>query len=394
MLAGTNGKGTCGSLLTSALERLGLRTALYSSPHLRSFNERAMIDNAMATDDEWREALQEVEKARQETGDIGLTYFEYCTLAALWLFAQRDLDVWVLEVGLGGRLDAVNIMDADCAIITSVSLDHIQILGRTREDILYEKIAIARAGRPLVYADPSPPTNLHQLVAENEAELLQVNQDFGSRHRQLNGMEFLQGEESFYARGDQQLMVNQNDSSSQLVINIATAWQALCLLRVKNKNQRAETFAMNAVQRATIAHSWWNHNLAGRWQRESLRSAELIFDVAHNPPAAQLLAQRLKNVPQPIEMVFGMMQDKDWRGFVRPLLSLIRFWHLVPLNSERGLSLNDLSLGLKELGARTHSYPNEAALLARIQREEKRKTFIVCGSFLSGGGYAECTGCP
>ena len=145
-IAGTNGKGTCAALLETALLANGLTTGLISSPHLLSFNERIRLNGTPASDTEWLGAL---ERIKQIKGDLPLTYFEYCTLAGLLLFTERQVDVWILEVGLGGRLDAVNIIDSDCAVITSIGLDHTEILGDTREKILAEKIPVARANKPL-----------------------------------------------------------------------------------------------------------------------------------------------------------------------------------------------------------------------------------------------------
>ena len=153
-VAGTNGKGSCSALLEAMLRAGGYRTGLYTSPHLMRYNERVRVAGIEASDRELCESFEAVEAAR---GDIALTYFEYGTLAALWLFGRARIEVTVLEVGLGGRLDAVNIVDADCAVLTSVGIDHVDYLGSTRESIGREKAGIFRPGRPAVIADPEPP---------------------------------------------------------------------------------------------------------------------------------------------------------------------------------------------------------------------------------------------
>ena len=174
-IAGTNGKGTCAALLETALLANGLTTGLISSPHLLSFNERIRLNGTPASDSEWLGAL---ERIKQIKGDLPLTYFEYCTLAGLLLFTERQVDVWILEVGLGGRLDAVNIIDSDCAVITSIGLDHTEILGDTREKILAEKMPVARANKPLVMGEKHLPANFDKLVADIGAKCFLSERDF------------------------------------------------------------------------------------------------------------------------------------------------------------------------------------------------------------------------
>src|SRR5947207_2402204 len=156
-VTGTNGKGSTCAMLEAILRCAGYRTGLYSSPHLLRYNERVRVDSRDAADAHLCAAFDAVERARDDTA---LTYFEYATLAAAWLFARENLDAWILEVGLGGRLDAVNVFDADCAVLTSVDMDHMDYLGPTREDIGREKAGIFRAGRPAVVADAKPPKSV------------------------------------------------------------------------------------------------------------------------------------------------------------------------------------------------------------------------------------------
>ena len=376
-IAGTNGKGSCASLLATALHASGFRYALYTSPHVRSFNERACIDGAAATDEDWCSALQEVEEARQKT-KLPLTYFEYATLAAFLLFSRYDLDVWILEVGLGGRLDAVNVMDADCAVITSIGLDHTDYLGNTREAIFAEKIAIARENKPLIYADPSPPANLRQLKDEKGVRFFAVNDEFGSRRGRLAGMEFLTKGEIFYAHNDEELLMT--ESSPQLSLHYATAWQGLCLLKengIHDMRRRA----------AKIASSWRGFNLLGRWQIQQCGQARFIFDVAHNPQAAELMARRIAALREPADMIFGIMKDKEWRGFIQPLLSLVGHWHLFPLAEERALSVAELSYMLKNAGAQVSIYSDKGSLLTRLTRQ--KKIFVISGSFHTVGEIFE-----
>ena len=176
VVGGTNGKGSTSAMLESILRCAGYRTGLYTSPHLLRYNERVRIDSNDAPDAALCEAFAAVEQARADTP---LTYFEYGTLAAAWLFAREPLDAWILEVGLGGRLDAVNVFDADCALLTSIDMDHMDYLGPTREDIGREKAGIFRAGRPAVVADAKPPQSVLDAARSSGARLLLGGRDFG-----------------------------------------------------------------------------------------------------------------------------------------------------------------------------------------------------------------------
>ncbi|CAN0364807.1 unnamed protein product, partial [Phaeothamnion confervicola] len=169
LVGGTNGKGSTCAMLESILRCAGYRTGLYTSPHLLRYNERVRIDSREASDAALCDAFEAVEQAR---GGTELTYFEYGTLAAAWLFAREGLDAWILEVGLGGRLDAVNVFDPDCAVLTSVDMDHMDYLGPTREDIGREKAGIFRGGRPAVVADAKPPQSVLDAAAAKGTQLL------------------------------------------------------------------------------------------------------------------------------------------------------------------------------------------------------------------------------
>ncbi len=175
-VAGTNGKGSVCAMLEAILHASGRRVGLYTSPHLLRYNERVRVGQREATDARLAEGFDAVEQAR---GAVPLTYFEYGTLAAFWLFAREALDALVLEVGLGGRLDAVNVLDADCAVVTNIGLDHMEYLGATREAIGGEKAGVFRAGRPAILADADPPASVLAAAARLGAPLLQLGRDFG-----------------------------------------------------------------------------------------------------------------------------------------------------------------------------------------------------------------------
>jgi dihydrofolate synthase/folylpolyglutamate synthase len=276
-VAGTNGKGSTCAFLDAILRSAGYRVGLYTSPHLREYNERVRIAGTNATDANLIEAFNAVEDARLATGDaprppVTLTYFEFGTLAALWLFARANLDALILEVGLGGRLDAVNIVDADVAILTSVAIDHIDYLGPTREDIGREKAGIFRAGRPALCAEPDPPASVAATAKSIGADLLRIGQDYGYvdegsqwRYRGLRGERY--GLPFPALRGAYQLA------------NAATALAALDCLH------RQLPVSSGAVREGLLTVA-----LPGRFQVLPGRPAT-VLDVAHNPHAARALAE-------------------------------------------------------------------------------------------------------
>ncbi|HEY0296370.1 MAG TPA: bifunctional tetrahydrofolate synthase/dihydrofolate synthase, partial [Bordetella sp.] len=274
VVGGTNGKGSTCAMLESMLLAAGYKVGLYTSPHLIHFNERARLNGELVTDETLVEQFQAVEAAR---GEISLTYFEFTTLAVLRLFSRSRLDAVVLEVGLGGRLDAVNIVDADCSIVTSVDLDHMDYLGDTREAIGFEKAHIYRAGRPAICSDPVPPQSLLDYAAKIGADLWLFGHDFN-----------YSGDRQQWAYGGR----NQRRS--------ALAYPAL---RGANQllNASAAMAALESVRdRLSVPQQAVRQGLAlatlpGRFQ--ILPGQPLVvLDVAHNPHAAAVLAQNLDNM--------------------------------------------------------------------------------------------------
>ena len=274
VVGGTNGKGSTCSMLESILLAAGYKVGLYTSPHLIDFNERARVNGQIASDEALIEQFIAVEAARGETS---LTYFEFTTLAILRLFSQSRLDAVVLEVGLGGRLDAVNIIDADCAVVTSVDLDHIEYLGDTREKIGFEKAHIYRAGRPAICADPVPPQSLLDYVEQIGADLWLFSRDYNySGDRQqwaYGGREQRRSALAYPAlRGANQLL------------NASAALAALESVRDRLP-----------VPQQAVRLGLLQASLPGRFQILPGQPT-VILDVAHNPHAAAVLAQNLDNM--------------------------------------------------------------------------------------------------
>ena len=365
-VSGTNGKGSTCAMLESILQSAGYRTGLYTSPHLLRYNERVRVAGRDADDGALCEAFAAVESAR---GKVPLTYFEFGTLAAFWLFGREELDALVLEVGLGGRLDAVNLLDADCAVLTSVGIDHVEYLGDSREAIGREKAGIFRSGRPAVVADPDPPQSVLQFAHATDAKLLLIGRDFGTLNQ---GTQWSwwgpSGKRSGLAhpalRGTMQLR------------NASAALAALDSLRERLP------VAMQEVRSGLAEVS-----LPGRFQVLPGRP-QVVLDVAHNPQAAAVLAANLGEsgyAPETIA-VLGMLKDKDIAGVVRAMAPRITRWHLASLPGARGADSRLLARIFFDLKIKTpmtvHDSVAEALAAARKEAGENDK-IVVFGSFLT-----------
>ena len=315
MVAGTNGKGSTCSMLESVLLRAGYRVGLYIKPHFLHFNERARINGDMADDASLVAAFDAVEAKR---GDVPLTYFEFTTLAIMHLLAARGLDVVILEVGLGGRLDAVNVVDADVAIVTSVDIDHTDYLGDTREKIGFEKAGIFRPGKAAICSDPVPPQSLIDHANAIGADLWLLSRDFnysGDKQQWNYGGRTMRRNSLAYPslRGANQLL------------NASAALAALEVLR--------HELPVGAQE---VRTGLVTVELPGRFQVLPGRPT-VIYDVAHNPHAAATLAQNLGNMGfHPYTFaVFGVMQDKDIDGVIAPMAEYIDHWNIAQLPSPR-----------------------------------------------------------
>ncbi|HEX8739459.1 MAG TPA: bifunctional tetrahydrofolate synthase/dihydrofolate synthase [Casimicrobiaceae bacterium] len=333
-VAGTNGKGSTCAMLESIYRRAGYRTGLYTSPHLVRFNERVRIAGAEVVDATLIAAFTEVEAARsREPGQVSLTYFEFSTLAALRVFAAARLDVLVLEVGLGGRLDAVNIVDADVAVITAVDIDHVAYLGNTRDAIAHEKAGIMRSGRIAVCGDSDPPRTLVLHAREIGAPLWRIGHEYRYRVEGLQWRYEGPGGARYglphpALRGRYQLA------------NAATALAALDALR-----------ARLPVRGGALRDGLVGVELAGRFQVLPGRPAA-VLDVAHNPHAARALAATLDAMgrfPRTFA-VFGMLADKDIDGVIAALAPRIDVWHVAPLPGPRGAKAEHLAERLVAAG--------------------------------------------
>jgi dihydrofolate synthase/folylpolyglutamate synthase len=356
-VGGTNGKGSTCAMLDSIARAAGYRTGLYMSPHLVRYNERVRIGGAQASDGELCEAFAAVEAAR---GDVPLTYFEFGTLGALWLFARSRIDLAILEVGLGGRLDAVNVIDADCAVLTSIGIDHVDYLGSTRDEIGREKAGIFRPGKPAVVAEPDPPPSLFEI----RKDFLLVGRDFGYADE---GAQW-----AYWGPGGKRAGLAHPALRGKLQLRNASA--ALCALYSLEL-----PIAMQDVRRGLA-----EVELAGRFQVLPGRP-QVILDVAHNAQAAAALAQNLSAsgfAPETIA-VCGMLRDKDIASVFRATETRITRWHIASLPGPRGASAEELASHLNGHVFK-HATPAEAFAAARSEAGENDK-IVVFGSFLTVG---------
>jgi dihydrofolate synthase/folylpolyglutamate synthase len=382
VVGGTNGKGSTCAMLEAILLAAGYRVGLYTSPHLIDFVERARINGNVVAESAFTAQFAAIEAAR---GEISLTYFEYTTLAVFLLFAQAKLDVVVLEVGLGGRLDAVNIVDADCAIVTSVDLDHMDYLGDTREKIGFEKAHIFRAGKPAICSDPVPPQSLLDYSESIGAELWLFGRDFnysgdrqqwsyGGRNQRRNALAYPA------LRGANQLL------------NASAALAALESLRERIP-----------VPQQAVRLGLSQATLPGRFQILPGQPA-VVLDVAHNPHAAAVLAQNLDNMSfHPYTYaVFGMLNDKDIAGVVAKMGERIDHWFCAGLDGPRGIGATALAERVRAAlpplksghdAATIEEFPDPAAAYAAArERAGEGDRIVVFGSFVTVAAILQSLG--
>jgi dihydrofolate synthase/folylpolyglutamate synthase len=375
MVAGTNGKGSTCAMLEAMLLQSGYRVGLYIKPHFLDFNERARINGEMASDEALVAAFDAVESVR---GEVSLTYFEFTTLAIMHLISKAGVDVAILEVGLGGRLDAVNVVDADVAIVTSVDIDHTDYLGDTREKIGFEKAGIFRPGKPAICSDPMPPASLIQHAEDIGADLWLLGRDFNYQGDQQQW--------SYGGRGQRRnaLAYPALRGANQL-LNASAALAAQEVLRMQLPCGAQEVRAGLAMV-----------ELPGRFQVLPGRPTQ-VLDVAHNPHAAAALAHNLGNMGfhRFTYAVFGIMEDKDIEAVIAPMRDIVDHWCVTALPSPRSAQPEQLAEKLarfKPAGAKEGDFsitafatPAEAYADA-VSRAGENDRIVVFGSFYTVAG--------
>ena len=336
-VAGTNGKGSTTATIAAICQSAGLKTALYQSPHLVSFTERVRIDGIEASDEALILAFEAVESARLAEG-LSLSFFEMTTLAAFWLFKQADCDVWVLEIGLGGRLDVVNIIDPDVAVITNIGIDHVDWLGDDIEKIGAEKAGIIREGIPVILGDENLPSSVTQIAKQYNAKVYQLGVDY-----------------DYLAKGDGWIW-----SSASL-----TAQLPLPKLSLQNAvNAVAAILASNLdISLDAIKHGLSVVQLAGRFDQRVIHDRQWIFDVAHNEDGIKFLLKQLtrawqrhlvKHPDAKLYFLFSMLGDKDVSAVLHHLKAAMdanelpmASWHMAAIDHSRAMPLDEL-LGITQ----------------------------------------------
>ena len=323
IVAGTNGKGSTCAMLEHIYHAAGYSVGSYSSPHLLRYNERVRLNSQEVSDEDLVKAFVAVEQARQDTE---LTYFEYGTLAAVWHLMQKQVDVAILEVGLGGRLDAVNVFEPDSTIVTSIDLDHMEFLGDTRECIGAEKAGVFRANIPAICGDENPPNSLIEYANRIGAPLKLIGRDFKVEA----------DKESWTYRADQ---FSIEHMPMPALIGDFQLNNAACVLTTIQSLQHLLPVQVDAIEKGLKTVK-----LAGRFQSWS-NNPDIILDVAHNPHAAKSLAINLKQSRHQGKTiaVFAMLADKDITGVIQALSSEIDAWYVSTIDNIRGAAASSLS---------------------------------------------------
>lgn len=372
VVAGTNGKGSVCAYLTQIYKQAGYKVGTLTSPHLLRFNERIAVNGEPVSDEAIVASFERIEAARQ---DISLTYFEFNTLAAVDIFIREAVEVMVLEVGLGGRLDAVNVFDADCAVVTGVDLDHQAFLGDTVEAAAFEKAGVFRSGKPAICGQNPPPQSLVQHAENIGASLLLLKRDFD-----YAALDNLQWNYRFMPQLSDGL--NPRNRNALPIPALRGAYQvgnAACALTAVECLGSRLPVDIGAIKRGLLLAE-----NPGRFQVLPGRPLT-VLDVGHNPHAARALRRSLINLAfaQNRTAVFSMLSDKDIQGVLETVKDQFDEWHIAPLDMPRGMSVEDLQAQFAKQGiSNIHAFDTvKAAYQAALAKAGENDRIVVFGSF-------------
>jgi dihydrofolate synthase/folylpolyglutamate synthase len=374
LIAGTNGKGSCVAMIEALLRAAGYRVGAYTSPHIIRYNERIVVHGVPAADEEIIAAFERVAEARQ---DVPLTYFEYGTLAAMAVFAVQDLDVWVLEVGMGGRLDASNVVNPTASLITNVALDHCDWLGDDVEKIAFEKAGVMRKGVPTVFGSREVPNALPRHAEAIGAELLLLGRDFNfergaGRDWSFTGRELKRSSVAL--------------PGLQGAFQVQNAAAVLALLEAAGLSR--------ALDAAVLDQVLPNLALAGRWQAVRVAGADWVLDVAHNPAGATVLADTLAATRGTGKTwaIIGLLDDKDVEGVTAALNSQVDYWSAVTANSPRAIGADELARRISNCSGRPcriSASLDQAMDYARRHASENDRILLTGSFYLVGPALLE-----
>ncbi|MFC3903565.1 dihydrofolate synthase / folylpolyglutamate synthase [Acinetobacter marinus] len=375
-VAGTNGKGSTTTTIASILKASGYNVGLYQSPHIFQFNERVRINSQPVDDALLIYAFVAVENARQQC-NLTLSFFEATTLAAFYIFKQQVCDVWVLEVGLGGRLDVVNIIDTDVAVITNIGLDHVDWLGDTIEKIAFEKAGIIRPNIPVIFASSQDlPQAVADKVTDCDAKLIQYNQDYFIHEDQSDNV-------------DSWILATSATTMRLPHGHLAQINQASAIMAVL---QSGLNIPLDAIEQG-LAQA----RLAGRFEQRTFQGQQLILDVAHNPHGAEFLTQQLTRYLQlhpeitQVNAVFSMLDDKDIIGVIKLLTNLVHRWYIAPLDVPRAAPLSRLQSDLAQFDQSVVvSDTVRESFLNALAQSTSQQLILVFGSFHTLEAVWEC----
>jgi dihydrofolate synthase/folylpolyglutamate synthase len=362
-VAGTNGKGSTTTALAAILNAQGYKVGLYQSPHIYRFNERVKLQGMEVSDQTLIEAFVAVDQARRDC-DLSLSFFEATTLAAFVIFKEQQCDVWVLEVGLGGRLDVVNVIDPDVAVITNIGLDHTDWLGDTIEKIAFEKAGIIRPNIPVVFGGQQDlPHAIQNKADECQAQLYAVNRDYFYQFAE-------DGQSWLFASAGTTLKL---PIGSLALENISTAAAAVLLSGL--------TVSQSAMERGII-----NAKLQGRFEVRKIAEKTVIFDAGHNPHGVDFLLKQLQKFLEynkqytEVISVFSMLSDKDINSVANLLKDAVLMWKIAPLTVPRAADITQLDSALQELNVQ-HFDSVKLAFKSAVDEAKNNQLILVCGSF-------------
>ena len=378
VVGGTNGKGSTCAYLENIIDRAGYKVGCYTSPHLIDYNERVRVNGRPADDAALCAAFARVEAARQRAGGVALTYFEFGTLAAWEVFADAGVEAAILEVGLGGRLDAVNAWEAVVSVVTTVALDHTDWLGEDRESIGFEKAGIFRAGRPALCADPQPPHSLLDHAAAIGADLRLIGRDFGFERDRENRLQW-----RWWCRSGDRIV--RRSLAYPGLRGPAQLYNAAVALAALDALAGRLPVTMQAIRPGLI-----ETELTGRFQVIPGKPA-IVLDVGHNPQAIRVLADNLAGMGffDRTHAVVGMLGDKDIAGALAPLAGKVDVWHAATLGGPRGTTAEALAgiIATGGLGGTVVCHPSpEAAMRAARGGAGESDRIAVFGSFYTVAG--------